>query len=208
MVRKVYIVRHGNTFDKGDVVTRVGARTDLPLSSSGQTQAEQLAAYFMLQEPDGFIVAHSGPLQRTLQTAETILAAQEDALPPLDEEFLREIDYGPDENKPEDEVVARIGDAALKAWEDDAVPPPDWQVDPSAIIGAWRSFFKELADLPDSDARPVLVVTSNGIARFVLKAAAIPSGAEFPLKLKTAAFGVVEVDAEGAASVTDWNIRV
>ena len=46
MVRKVYIVRHGNTFDKGDVVTRVGARTDLPLSSSGQTQAEQLAAYF------------------------------------------------------------------------------------------------------------------------------------------------------------------
>ncbi|MBR9836035.1 MAG: histidine phosphatase family protein, partial [Alphaproteobacteria bacterium] len=30
MARPVYIVRHGNTFDKGDTVTRVGARTDLP----------------------------------------------------------------------------------------------------------------------------------------------------------------------------------
>ena len=43
----IYIVRHGNTFDKGDVVTRVGARTDLGLSSSGQTQAEALAIHFM-----------------------------------------------------------------------------------------------------------------------------------------------------------------
>lgn len=208
MPRTVYIVRHGNTFDPGDVVTRVGARTDLPLSSSGQTQAEQLAAYFMLREPEGFIAAYCSPLQRTQQTAETILAAQDDALPPLDEEFLREIDYGPDENRPEDEVVARICEDALKAWEEDAVAPPGWGVDPDSIIQSWRDFFGEIAALPSSDPRPALVVTSNGIARFVLKAALVPNDAGFPMKLKTAAFGVVCVDDSGGASVTNWNVRV
>ena len=44
----IYIVRHGNTFDKGDVVTRVGARTDLPLSRSGFAQAEALGANAIL----------------------------------------------------------------------------------------------------------------------------------------------------------------
>ncbi|HAO37083.1 MAG TPA: histidine phosphatase family protein, partial [Hyphomonas sp.] len=36
---RLIIVRHGNTFDKGDTVTRVGGRTDLPLSASGLAQA-------------------------------------------------------------------------------------------------------------------------------------------------------------------------
>ncbi|MFZ4686424.1 MAG: histidine phosphatase family protein [Hyphomonadaceae bacterium] len=39
MQTRIFIVRHGNTFDKGDVVTRVGGRTDLPLSTSGSAQA-------------------------------------------------------------------------------------------------------------------------------------------------------------------------
>jgi len=40
---RIVICRHGNTFDKGEIVTRVGARTDLPLSTSGRTQAKILA---------------------------------------------------------------------------------------------------------------------------------------------------------------------
>ena len=43
---RLFVVRHGNTFDTGDVVTRVGGRTDLPLSKSGKAQAEKLAAHF------------------------------------------------------------------------------------------------------------------------------------------------------------------
>jgi len=46
MTRQLFIVRHGNTFDPGDTVTRVGARTDLPLSSSGRAQADALARHF------------------------------------------------------------------------------------------------------------------------------------------------------------------
>jgi broad specificity phosphatase PhoE len=43
---RLFVVRHGNTFDAGDVITRVGGRTDLPLSASGKAQAEKLAAHF------------------------------------------------------------------------------------------------------------------------------------------------------------------
>ncbi len=134
----IYIVRHGNTFDKGDTITRVGARTDLPLSSSGQTQAEALALHFVALVPDGFRAAYCSALQRTRQTAEAILAVR-DVRPPLETlEFLREVDYGVDENQPEDAVVARLGEAALAAWDEEAVPPPGWDVDPEGLERAWR----------------------------------------------------------------------
>uniref|UniRef100_UPI0035133E8D histidine phosphatase family protein n=1 Tax=Henriciella pelagia TaxID=1977912 RepID=UPI0035133E8D len=168
MARDVYIVRHGNTFDKGDTVTRVGARTDLPLSMSGRLQAEALAKHFA-DTDIRFASAAAGPLKRTLETARTILAAQS-AAPSLDvAEFLREIDYGPDENRPEPEVVDRIGQAALDAWEKDAVAPPGWIVDPERLKRDWISYFQRLAGSDTAD--PALVVTSNGVARFALLAA-------------------------------------
>ena len=205
MARKLYIVRHGNTFDKGDTVTRVGARTDLPLSSSGQAQAEALAVHF---KPIAFAQAIAGPLKRTRQTAEAILAEQ--AAPPELEigNFLREIDYGPDENQPEDAVIARIGQPALDAWERDAVPPPGWRFDPAAIEGQWQSLFAKLAR--SEETGPVLIVTSNGIARFALTAAALaPDPARHEtLKLKTGAYGIFQLAGDGSVTLDDWNVRV
>lgn len=197
MSSRLYIVRHGNTFEKGDVVTRVGGRTDLPLSKSGEAQAEALAKHFVA-EGVAFATAVAGPLKRTRRTAGVILGAQ--AAPPelSFELFLREIDYGPDENRPEDEVVARIGEAALEAWERDSVPPPGWRVDPAAIAGNWQTLFLELAQEQGAH----LVVTSNGIARFAL-AAAGETRAE--AKLATGAYGVIELGE--AARVLSWNLR-
>jgi len=196
MTARLIIVRHGNTFGSGDVVTRVGGRTDLPLSASGVRQADALARQF---ESTFFATARSGPLKRTRATAAAILAAQ--ASPPelLTELFLREIDYGPDENRPEAEVVARIGAAALEAWEQHSVPPPGWRVDPQALIGNWQELFAELR----GDAGAHLVVTSNGIARFALAAAGV---AREDAKLRTGAYGVVELAGEGVA-VREWNVR-
>ncbi|MEO1324200.1 MAG: histidine phosphatase family protein, partial [Pseudomonadota bacterium] len=140
----IYIVRHGNTFDKGDTVTRVGARTDLPLSQSGQAQADKLAEHFRSIAPEGFDVAFCSALQRTRQTAETILrvCGSRRGLQVLD--FLKEVDYGPDENQPEDRVIARIGEAALEAWDREAVPPPGWDVEPENIIAEWASLLNTL----------------------------------------------------------------
>lgn len=205
MSRTIYIVRHGNTFDKGDTVTRVGARTDLPLSSSGVQQAKSLAEYFAAADVQ-FSRVFSSPLQRTRQTADAINAAQKSPKPVEFLEFLREIDYGVDENRPESEVVNRIGQAALDRWEASAVVPDGWLLDTQALIRAWTMHFSQLVTSSD-DIGPVLMVTSNGIARFALQIASQPVAQNFPLKLSTGAYGVLELNTSGRITAQDWNIR-
>jgi broad specificity phosphatase PhoE len=198
MTAFLYIVRHGNTFEPGDVVTRVGGRTDLPLSPSGQVQADALGRHF---ETAGvrFFSAAVGPLRRTRETATAILARQPEAPAATIEPFLREIDYGPDENRPEPEVVARIGAAALEAWETQGVPPPGWRVDAAALVANWAQLFQDLAWQTGAH----LVVTSNGVARFALAAV----GADMAQgKLRTGAYGVLHLSGE-AVQVGAWNVR-
>jgi broad specificity phosphatase PhoE len=199
---QLIILRHGNTFDAGDIVTRVGGRTDLVLSSSGMRQAQAVAEHFA-NEGWRFSQIISGPLRRTLQTAERI--AERICPKPLIEieAGLREIDYGPDENRPEAEVIARIGEAALAAWEEDGTPPPDWRVDVPGSIAFWRSLFLTVA----GSQGPVLVVTSNGIARFALDAAR-QSAPGLPRKLKTAAWGRATINENGDAQITHWGEQV
>ena len=196
MSASLYIVRHGNTFDKGDVVTRVGGRTDLPLSTSGRAQARALGEHL---KDVHFATARTGPLKRTRETAAAVLIAQVEAPELTTELFLREIDYGPDENKPEDEVVARVGKAALAAWERELIPPPGWRVDPAALVGNWQELFSELAEEEGAH----LIVTSNGIARFALAAA---GAAREDAKLGTGAYGIVELSG-GDVTVQAWNVR-
>jgi broad specificity phosphatase PhoE len=196
MASRIIVVRHGNTFDKGDVVTRVGGRTDLPLSVSGRVQAEALARHFATT---AFATARSGPLKRTRETAAAILAAHANPPELTTDLFLREIDYGPDENRPEEEVIARIGKAALDAWERDFIPPPGWRVDPAALVGNWQETFHELRDQPGDH----LIVTSNGIARFALTAA---EATEHDGKLATGAWGVIALEGQ-AVRIESWNLR-
>lgn len=202
MSARLYIVRHGNTFDKGDTVLRVGGRTDLDLSASGRVQAAELGAHFS-NAGIGFEKVLAGPLKRTVQTAEAISAA---VFAPEEIEIvegLREVDYGPDEGQPEDLVLARIGQAALEAWEENAVVPEGWQVDPAALIDIWRAI------LASAQARGgnTLAVTSNGIARFALQAIGLDgeANAQTPLKLRTGAYGVIAL-AEAPALI-EWDVR-
>lgn len=200
----IYIVRHGNTFDKGDIVTRVGARTDLALSTSGEMQAAQLAIHLQQLVPGGFGKAYCSPLIRTRQTAEVILGVSQTA-PALETvEFLREIDYGPDENQPEDKVIERLGEAALAAWDEAAVPPPGWDIDPMQLKQDWADLIAQLT--ADQSAKPVLIVTSNGIARFVLDAVTAYEETPDSIKLKTGAYGVLHATSD-AVTLRRWNVR-
>ena len=201
---RFYIVRHGNTFDPGDTVTRVGGRTDLPLSRSGETQAEALALHFSALEPSGFSRAHCSSLQRTRQTAEAILVLVPCDLFLSELGFLKEVDYGPDENQPEDAVIARLGTTALKAWDEHAIPPEGWQVDPPALIEAWKTLFAS-ARTEAEPSKPALIVTSNGIARFALQALSKQAPGH-DIKLKTGAYGLVEAGPDGAHLIA-WNKR-
>ena len=191
-IGRVYIVRHGNTFDKGDTILRVGGRTDLYLSSSGLAQAKRLKMELVAIK---FNTAYSSNLNRTRQTAEVILGQQ----PYEIAEFLKEIDYGPDEGRPESDVVMRLGTEAMKQWDVNAIPPPGWQVDIQDIRTAWQAF---LASCPRNTN--TLVVTSNGVARFLLDV--VDGGISAPRKLRTGSYGIVELRATGPA-LTGWDIR-
>lgn len=197
---RLFVVRHGNTFDKGDTVTRVGGRTDLPLSVSGRAQADALAAHFAETR---FTAALASPLERTRATARAILSKRSDAPALIIRPFLREIDYGPDENQPEAVVTARLGEAALKAWDEHGTQPPGWLVDPDAIRAGWKALLAEIAELP-ADAN-ILTVTSNGTARF-LPDIVDEKPAGLDRKLKTGAWGEISISPRWSV-IPEWNVR-
>jgi probable phosphoglycerate mutase len=204
MTRRLFVVRHGNTFGPGEAPRRVGVRTDIPLVESGQAQAAALGAWFAAQ---GIVFnqALSGPLIRTRQTADAILTASPAPCPLGIADFLAEIDHGPDENGLEEDVVARIGHDAITAWDERAEAPADWIVDRDSRIAAWRDF---LADpLPGNS----LLVTSNGAARFALLATdalaeqARASGRN--LKLRTGAYGEIIQSGTDSFEIVGWDQR-
>jgi probable phosphoglycerate mutase len=93
------IVRHGNTFEAGEPARRIGARTDLPLTPAGVAQAEALGRHFA-QQGWHFGRALVSPLRapgRRLRPSWRI--SRPSAARPC--EWLREIDHGPDEDRPE-----------------------------------------------------------------------------------------------------------
>ncbi|MET1753968.1 histidine phosphatase family protein [Novosphingobium sp. RD2P27] len=197
------VVRHGNTFDAGEPPRRIGWRTDLPLTERGVLQAEALGMYFA-ELGWRFDRVLTSPLVRTSETARLILQHQRDAPAVEVCSWLREIDHGPDENQPEEAVQARIGEDALAAWDERAEPPPGWIVDADARQEAWRALFGQ------EPAGPVLIVTSNGAARYALLAdPALRAGIEgmARLKLPTGSFGVIDRAADGALWAPVWGKR-
>jgi 2,3-bisphosphoglycerate-dependent phosphoglycerate mutase len=202
MTARLLIARHGNTFGPGDVVTRVGGRTDLPLVASGIEQGRMLGRYLKAANLIPSAV-YTSNLKRTRQTAEA--AFGEMGLPPVLKplDIFDEIDYGPDENKPETEVVERLGTAALEAWDAEGVVPPGWNVDPAAITANWVDFANGL-----SSGTTTLVVTSNGIARFVphITGDFASFRAAHNIKISTGALCVFENSGSGW-TCTGWNVK-
>lgn len=179
--KTLIVVRHGNTFEKGETPRRVGAGTDIPLVAKGREQASAVAT-FMAREnlrPDRVFAA---PLRRTAESAAIIARGLDIAAPVLPAGEFTEIDYGPDENKTEEETAERIGRALLAAdgeggatpetaiergkaaiarWDASGVVPSGWNVDVVKIIRDWRAFADGIRP-----GETVLLVSSNGIIRF------------------------------------------
>ena len=200
MTTRFVIVRHGNTFGTDAPPRRIGIGTDLPLVESGREQARRLGAYFATQGWR-FVSIRCSPLLRTYQTAEAILAEQTAAIAIETSSLLSEIDHGPDENRLEDEVIARVGAGALTDWDEEGLAPAGWIVDRPNRLKGWRQLF---AQRPDGLH---LLVTSNGAARFALLAdphLADQARRFRSLKLRTGAFGIIAVDDAGPR-LAAWN---
>jgi 2,3-bisphosphoglycerate-dependent phosphoglycerate mutase len=205
MMTRLLIARHGNTFTKNQMPTRVGARTDLPLVESGVVQAKKLGQYLQQQNfvPD---IVYVSVLKRTQQTALQLLSAMHVHRDIIIDKFFNEIDYGVDENKTEEEVVARIGKEAIVKWDSEAIVPDGWDVDPSAIIQSWLNFGECCQQ--HHLGQNILVVTSNGIARFApyLTGKFEEFHAKYEIKMLTGALSILENQGEGWV-VKGWNIK-
>lgn len=203
---RLIIARHGNTFDPQQTPTRVGARTDLPLVEKGRAQAEAIGQYLKANQliPD---VIYSSHLQRTIETAKIAVKASGVSNPVYQLDIFNEIDYGPDENKTEEQVIARIGKEAIEKWDKDAVVPEGWLVDPDEIIKNWIDFAEQIRAHDDNET--VLVVTSNGTARFAPYITGDYEGfsKEHSIKLSTGALGILNF-IDDKWQIQDWNLRL
>ncbi len=228
------IARHGNTFTADETPRRVGLKTDLPLVESGRAQAVKIGEYLAAHNlrPDA---VYSSTLKRTIETAEIALKTAGFREPVYPLTIFDEIDYGVDENKVEAEVIARLGEEALKNWDENAVPPQGWNVNPDDIIENWIKFGAHITaqktdchseaakaaeesfgvDLrsfahaqDDKGEETVMVVTSNGIARFApyLTGDFESFRAEHKIKISTGAICILE-HHDHRWTVKQWNVK-
>lgn len=204
---RLIIARHGNTFEAGQMPTRVGLKTDLPLVDKGRRQARRLGQALLEQNiiPD---IGYSSSLQRTKETLsialdEMDLGHIEQVVDPI----FNEIDYGPDENKIEDDVIARVGEEALELWDAQAIPPQGWNMDVEQIKQNWLYFADMVLD--DLNGKTILIVTSNGIARFAPILTGDLDGfcRDNNIKLSTGAYSIMDEGENESWSVTQWNIK-
>ena len=199
------IARHGNTFEADETPRRVGARTDIPLTQKGRDQAKAIGKYLKENRlvPD---VTYSSTLKRTIETGE--IAAKEAGFsqPAYQLEIFNEIDYGPDEDKTEQEVIARLGEHALKQWDEKAIVPEGWVVEPGEIIHNWHGFSEQIRAHDDGEV--VLVVTSNGIARFAPYITGDFEGfsERHNIKISTGAICILKWEDQGW-HVKEWNLK-
>ena len=206
---RIIIARHGNTFDPDEAPRRVGARTDLDLVEMGIVQATQLGTWLKEQDmiPARII---AGPLKRTTKMAEiarTVIFEDNPKRPHIEvDERLREIDYGPDEDLREEEVINRIGADAIALWDQEAVVPDGWNVNPEQLKKDWQDIAENVQ--AENDGKCVLIVTSNGIARFApfLTGNFKEFAQDHSIKLSTGALGILEYD-DGQWRITEWNLK-
>ncbi len=224
---KLIVARHGNTFNKGDVILRVGSRTDLHLTEEGKSQGRKLGENLISADlhPTMF---YSAPLKRTIETSLEASTAFGNRTEPILLDFLTELDYGDYDGLPEQEVIQKLGlieaqacgltqvtpiqqeeygKECLKLWDKKKILPQGWkflQARVDSLENEWRRFAEELthAQKPSTN----LVVTSNGIARFALSI--LPSNTPLPdsLKISTGAYCLFSWDGT-SWHLDAWNVR-
>lgn len=204
MTQQLLFARHGNTFAPGDKVVWVGRETDLPLVEKG---LEQAAAAAEALRRTGLVpdAVYCASLQRTRRFAEIVADSLGLAEPVIDPR-LDELDYGAWAGRSNDEILAAdpAAAAAMEAWnEADSWPVlAGWVSERETVMAGLESFVAERL-APGLHARP-LVVSSNGVLRFVPRML-LETGAQLPsFRMRTGHLGLIERDGDGA-HVRAWD---
>lgn len=186
---RLILMRHGNTFESGQIPIQIGARTDLPLTEFGKEQARNVLRHLIDQK----ITPHaifSGPLKRQAQSA--VLIADYFGLE-VKPAPLTEIDYGPWEGLSSEKIWASWP-SEYEAWDKEA----DWPLGifQTSFLDLKRTLEKWLrwltANVPEDAV--VFAVTSNGLLRSIHKE-----------KVKTGNLCILNLTEEGF-QLQSWNV--
>lgn len=223
-MKTLIIARHGNTFRKGETPTRVGSRTDLEL-----VEEERGRGIGLYLKKNGIVPSRilAAPLKRTMGTAALAAEAAGCTCPVEPDHRFIEVDYGPDENKTEEEVKARLGAVDARAegldpatmtaeeldargaaiidrWNAEATVPDSWKVDVEQICRNWQSLASEV-----KDGEVLLCVSSNGTIRFAPVITGDYAGFCAENDIKVATGGVCIFTSEDGSTWTcqEWGVK-
>jgi probable phosphoglycerate mutase len=202
---EIIFARHGNTFNPGDKVVWVGRETDLPLVEKGLAQAAAVASALRSVSliPD---VIYAASLQRTRRSAETV-AETLGLAPPVIDSRLDELDYGRWAGRTNDEIASDgpAAIAAMDAWNKSDQWPEDagWVSRQADVREAIQRFAVDRL-ATGGHTRP-LVVSSNGILRFLPRFLLAPLAHRDSFKMRTGHLGVIDCQ-DGDGALRCWDV--
>lgn len=159
---RLFLLRHGNTFESNQTPTQVGAKSDLPLTLQGCEQAKNFSRY-LLSEKISPQAIFSGALQRQRKTAEII--GEPLHLETRCEGALTEIDYGAWEGLTAEEIASKWPNEYLNWTHAGLWPEKIFKESLETHLTAIRSWLERLRKT-FSSGDSVVGVTSNGVMRF------------------------------------------
>ncbi len=203
----ILLSRHGNTFGPHDPVVWTGATNDLPLVEKGIAQAETFAEVLLSQKIKPSAI-YCSPLQRTSKYASILVQKLNLPFKATVDPRINEVDYGEWTGLTNEQVIARFGEAALKAWDEKSQWPTEgkWGSSESAVTAEVKSFVHDLLIQYESN-ETVIVITSNGRLRYFLTL--VPG--EFEKRIQNSSFKVKTGNIcklsvhNGGISISYWN---
>ena len=190
------LLRHGQT--PMSVQKRYAGRTDVPLTEAGLAQAVAAAKRLASAGIDAIVAS---PLQRTVQTAETVAAVT--GLPVTTDDGFRETDFGAWDGLTFAEVRERWP-SEMTAWlADPAVAPPGGESFAEVSERVTAALHRLLAGRP---GQRILVVSHvTPIKTLVAAALLAPPPALFRMHLDVAALSEIDWYADGPAVLRSFN---
>lgn len=170
---RLFLCRHGNTFNLGDESVWTGSTNDLPLVEKGEQQAHDVATW-LRQDPDALSftpsVIYASHLQRVKRFADLIKEDNGYDASIHHDECLNEIDYGSWTGISDQAVEEIYGRAPIDLWRQKSVFPAQgqWGETQDQVIDRINAFVEVLKSKHEDE--DVLVVSSNGILRYFLNA--------------------------------------
>ena len=163
---KLYIVRHGVT--SWNALHKVQGVVDIPLAEAGITLAQKTGEAL---KNIHFDICFTSPLQRARQTAELILGERKKSVPVIDDDRIREINFGVLEGVVCWDKDGNYLNEDMKTFFTDPLrfKRPEDGENIADVLARTRSFWEEKTKDPSLQDKNVLIASHGCAVRALLQ---------------------------------------